>query len=142
MTSPTLPSLSESPSRLCAFERDGEDIKCTHCGFRLERYPEGPFPYANCVPPRPVAPPAGAGTELKKLLGKIGIKATPNCKCNARARHMDMAGLQWCRDNIETISGWLAEESAARHLPYFPEAGKRLIQYSIYRASKAPGARP
>jgi hypothetical protein len=99
----------------------------------------GVMPYANCTPP---APPAGAGTELKKLLGLIGIKATPNCKCNARARRMDLEGIQWCKDNVELISGWLAEESANRGLPYIALAGRRLIKFAIRKAEKDPNAKP
>jgi hypothetical protein len=140
MPQPTSPS--PEITRLCAFERDGAGIVCTHCGFRLDPWPGEALPYANCVPPRPVAPTGGAGTELKKLLGKVGIKATPNCKCNSRARHMDAMGLQWCRDNIAEISGWLAEESASRGLPYVHAVGERLVKYAISRAEKDPHARP
>jgi hypothetical protein len=55
---------------------------------------------------------------------------------------MDEKGLQWCRDNEELISSWLAEEAAKRHLPYSQFAGKKLLQLAIYRGSKTPGARP
>jgi hypothetical protein len=86
----------------------------------------------------------GPGTELKKLLGKIGITASPTCSCNARARQMDERGIQWCRDNLDEIAGWLAEEAKKRNLPFVRFAGKKLVQLAISRAEKAgrAGGRP
>jgi hypothetical protein len=56
---------------------------------------------------------------------------------------MDEKGLQWCRDNVDLIAGqWLAEEAAKRKLPYSVAAGKKLVEISIWRASKWPEARP
>ena len=55
---------------------------------------------------------------------------------------MDAQGLQWCRDNVETISGWLKEEADKRKLPYVEVAGKTLIRLSISRAAKWPEALP
>ncbi len=56
----------------------------------------------------------GVGTELKKLLSKIGIVATPNCKCNARAEEMDNRGISWCELNTALILEWLKEETENR----------------------------
>lgn len=78
----------------------------------------------------------GVGTELKKLLGRIGIVATPNCKCNARAKLMDERGIPWCENNVETICDWLQEEAANRKLPFLRAAGKALIYMAIRRAKK------
>jgi hypothetical protein len=77
---------------------------------------------------------SGAGTELKKLLNKIGIKASPTCSCNKRAISMDKNGIQWCEDNIDTIVGWLKEEATKRKLPFIEYAAKMLIKRAINNA--------
>ena len=79
---------------------------------------------------------AGPGTELKKLLSKVGIKATPNCSCNAKAKAMDKRGVEWCEQNVETICDWLQEEATKRKLPFLRAAGKALIYMAIRRAKK------
>jgi hypothetical protein len=86
---------------------------------------------------------AGPGTELKKLLKSLGIEAKPNCSCNKRALLMDENESKapgWCEENIETISGWLAEESKKRGLPYIASAGKLLIRMAIRRAKRGNGS--
>lgn len=77
-----------------------------------------------------------AGLELKKLLSRIGIKANPNCSCNARANAMDKNGIEWCEQNVETICDWLQEEAAKRKLPFVRLAGKAIINLAIRRAKK------
>jgi len=79
---------------------------------------------------------AGAGTELKKLLGKIGIIAAPGCSCNSRAALMDKNGPDWCQEHLEEIIGWLGEESAKRHLPFIPAAARLLVKRAIGNARK------
>ena len=59
----------------------------------------------------PPPPNAGPGTELKKLLSRIGITPKAGCKCLARAVEMDIRGCEWCEANIDTIVGWLREEA-------------------------------
>jgi hypothetical protein len=73
---------------------------------------------------------------MKALLAKIGIVASPTCSCNKRAKIMDEKGCDWCEANIDTISGWLAEEAKKRKLPYAHAAGKMLIRLAIRRARK------
>jgi hypothetical protein len=53
----------------------------------------------------------GPGTELKKLLKSYGVTPAKHCNCNARSREMDRRGVEWCRQNIATIIGWLKEEA-------------------------------
>jgi hypothetical protein len=79
----------------------------------------------------------GAGTELKKLLKKIGITASPNCSCNARAKTMDNNGIEWCEKNIDTIIGWLKEEATKRGLPFIDMAGRILVKKAIKNAKKS-----
>jgi len=86
---------------------------------------------------------SGPGTELKKLLSRIGIVATPDCSCNARAALMDANGPDWCAANRTLIIAWLAEEAAKRKVPFtnlpLPfnamSAGK-IVDFAIHRARK------
>lgn len=87
------------------------------------------------------APTHGAGTELKKLLQKVGITASPDCSCNARARLMDERGIEWCEANVEEIVGWLREEATKRRLPFVDMAGRMLVRRAITNARRADGHR-
>jgi hypothetical protein len=55
---------------------------------------------------------------------------------------MDRRGIQWCRDNVDLISSWLAEEAGKRKLPYVNAAGKAAILLAIRRGSRYPEALP
>lgn len=113
----------------CVIEDNGDLITVdeTHPAYPRSQTPVRP----------PSAPAGGAGTELKALLAKVGIKASPTCSCNTRAKIMDDNGIEWCEQNVETICDWLAEESAKRKLPFVRMAGKALIHLAIRRAKKA-----
>jgi hypothetical protein len=89
------------------------------------------------APPMPLIAGQGPGTELKKMLAKIGITATPTCSCNARAQTMDTNGIQWCKDNTDTIVSWLREEATKRGLPFVDFAGKIIVKRAISLAEKA-----
>lgn len=78
----------------------------------------------------------GTGTELKKLLKMMGITPAPNCSCNAKAKFMNQKGIQWSKDNINIIVGWLKEEATKRNLPFFTYGAKKLVELAIYRAEK------
>lgn len=78
----------------------------------------------------------GPGTELKKILALVGITATPNCSCNARAAEMDRQGCSWCEEHIDTIVGWLREEAEKRGLPFLDAAGRLLVRRAIRNARK------
>jgi hypothetical protein len=84
--------------------------------------------------------PHGPGTELKKILAKVGITATPDCSCNARAAEMDRQGVEWCEANLDTIVGWLREQAEARGLPFLGVAGRMLVRRAISNARKAVAA--
>jgi hypothetical protein len=86
---------------------------------------------------RPLRPsPSGAGTELKRLLQRIGIRATAGCRCHAHVRQMDEQGTAWCRENLPTIVGWLQEEAAGRRLPFAHAAAAALVRLAIRRAER------
>jgi hypothetical protein len=101
-------------------------------GQRAEQ-PALPEPAVEQPPPDDNGP----GAQLKKMLAKIGIRATPTCSCNARARYMDFMGVVWCEKNIDTIIGWLKEESDKRRLPFIEFAARALINRAIKLAKKA-----
>ncbi len=96
------------------------------------------------APPQPLPPipTRGPGNELKKLLATVGITATPDCSCNARARTMDGRGCDWCEEHIDEIVGWLREEAGRRKLPFVDAAGRMLVRRAIRNARKAEPAGP
>jgi len=84
--------------------------------------------------PKTPEPKCLAGTELKALLGWLGIDATPDCPCNDRAGHMDRMGCQWVKDNVEEVVDWLGEEARRRGLPFIRLSGKALVLLAVRQA--------
>jgi hypothetical protein len=112
----------------CVVSHDGDEwtIDVEHPAYpRVSRLPEPPAP-----------PTHGPGTELKKLLAKVGITASPDCACNARAAEMDRQGVEWCEANLDTIVGWLREQAEARGLPFLDLAGRLLVRRAISNARR------
>jgi hypothetical protein len=97
------------------------------------------YPRVSRLPEPPAPPPHRPGTELKKLLARVGITATPDCACNARAAEMDRREQEtpgWCEANIDTIVGWLREQAEARGLPFLDLAGRMLVRRAISNARR------
>lgn len=86
---------------------------------------------------RPAMAAKGAGTELKKLLAKIGITAEGDCKCNKRAAYINQMGIEWAEQNIDEIVGYLRESAQERGLPFVDMAGRVLVKRAIHNAKKA-----
>jgi hypothetical protein len=78
----------------------------------------------------------GVGTELKKILGFIGINSSPNCSCNAKAKMMNEKGVEWCKNNIDVIVSWLKEEASKRNLPFYSFIAKKLVKIAIGRVER------
>lgn len=81
----------------------------------------------------------GPGTELKKLLSKMGIKYTSGCKCSDRAKHMDYMEQKdpgWTERNIEEVVDWMQQEAKNRNLPFLRTPAKLLVKLAIRRAKK------
>jgi hypothetical protein len=114
----------------CVISTNGDQVTVdeTHEAYPRAKPAAGGVSCARC---------GGAGTELKKMLGRIGIRSTPSCKCNARAREMDARGVAWCADNLETVVGWLREESERRKLPFLAPAARLLVRRAIKNARAA-----
>lgn len=85
----------------------------------------------------PARPPSGPGTELKKLLKLVGITATPNCPCNARAAQMDAWGPDECEKRLDEIVDWLGEEAGRRRIPFVRMAATQVVRLAIRRARNA-----
>jgi hypothetical protein len=95
------------------------------------------YPRVSRLPEPPTLPLShGPGTELKKLLARVGITASPDCSCNARAAEMDRHGVEWCETNIDTIVEWLREQATARGLPFLDVAGRLLVKRAIRNARR------
>ena len=85
----------------------------------------------------PTTKTTGPGTELANILKILGIDAREKgCSCRSHAKKMDREGPQWCRDNIETILGWLEKEAKKRKLPFIKTAAKQVVLLAIRRAEK------
>ncbi len=78
----------------------------------------------------------GPGTELKRLLAKLGIAVTADCPCNERAALMDSNGWAWCEQNLETIIGWMREESARRGMIFVAFGARFLAKRAIAKARR------
>jgi hypothetical protein len=129
-------------STQCAFiqmqtEGDGRwpVFKCSQCSLVVSA-PSAPIAICRLNASTEQPPTHGPGTELKKLLAKVGIVSSPDCSCNARAAEMDRQGVEWCEANIDTIVGWLREQAEARGLPFLDIAGRLLVRRAIANARR------
>jgi len=77
----------------------------------------------------------GPGTELKALLAKIGIHASPTCGCNKMAKKMDEWG-QESLNHIEEIVDVMEETAKKRKLPFLRTAGRILVRQACRIARK------
>jgi len=79
----------------------------------------------------PSTPITGPGSRLKAILGRLGIKSMGGCRCNARAREMDLRGPDWCLAHIDQIVLWLREEATRRKLFFADWPARLLIRLAI-----------
>lgn len=81
----------------------------------------------------------GPGTELSRLLRRLGIDTVPGCHCRAKAMLMDAWGTDECSkpERIEEIVAVMREEAKARGLPFIDAAGRLLVKRAIQNARKA-----
>jgi hypothetical protein len=107
-----------------------------HTRIKLQQYYKLPSQEFECPFGKKFTKKGKPGTELKKLLKRVGITATGNCSCNARAKQMDLKGVEWCKANVETIVGWLQEEAEKRSLPFFEWLAVKIVQRAIKNAER------
>jgi hypothetical protein len=114
-------TLAEASPCIVSEEGDNLVVNVDHPAFpRLSRFPQ-------------------PGTSLKLLLASCPLKivAEPDCACLSRADEMDRMERQtpgWCRENIETIVGWLKEQADARGLPFSSLVAKLIVRRAIRTA--------
>lgn len=75
-----------------------------------------------------------AGAELTKIIAWLGFEYTPDCPCEKHARQMDNKGCKWCRENLDTIVGWLKVEAKKQKLPFSKFIARRIVLVAIRRA--------
>ena len=78
----------------------------------------------------------GPGTELKALLAKFGIHASPTCGCNAMAQKMNEWGEE-SLDHIDEIVDVMQETAAKRGLPFVRVVGAQLVKTAVRRWKRA-----
>lgn len=79
----------------------------------------------------------GAGTELKKLLARFGIVASPGCSCNAMAARMDALGPDGSQAIIPEVLAVMRREAERRGLPFIEAAALLLVKKAIRNARKS-----
>jgi hypothetical protein len=102
------------------------------------------YPRVSRLPEPPAPRPHGPGTELSKLLKRLGIEPTPTCQCRAKAQEMDMWGCDECSkpERIDEVVAVMRAEAEARGLPFLDVAGRMLVRRAIQNARKAAAATP
>lgn len=116
--------------RFCPFTLNADGLwQCPDCGWIYKRKAEK-SPRRNC--PKKLTPEQlaqreaaraeqeeaakhGPGTQLHKLITKFtGEKITASCGCKSHIAEMNRNGPAWCRENVDTIIGWMEEEIERR----------------------------
>lgn len=90
-------------------------------------------------PPAETPRSHGPGTELSKLLKRLGINPTPTCACRAKAQEMDQWGPDECErpERIDEVVAVMRSEAEARGLPFLDLAGRMLVRRAIKNARKS-----
>jgi len=128
---------TDIPTIACVY--DNATSACSVCGVRM------PHQHAirNCT--SQAAPPThGPGTELSKLLKRLGISPTPTCACRAMQQKMDAWGCDECEqpERIDEVVAVMRAEAEARGLPFLDMAGRMLVRRAIANARKAAPPSP
>jgi hypothetical protein len=142
-------------SIFCKWVESDETWTCSQCNAVVLKSAVPDKPFAACrvgaeahgVPFRDVAIAerkperfervlVGPGTELKKLISKVGIKPSPGCQCNSHAVQMNLWGPDECERKIDLIVGWLREEATRRRLPFVDTLARMLVKRAISNARK------
>ena len=116
----------------CVVSQDGDEwtIDVEHPAYpRVSRLPEPPtLPLSH-----------GPGTELSRLLKRLGINPTPTCQCRAMSQKMDQWGCDECErpERIDEVVAVMRAEAEARGLPFLDVAGRMLVRRAIQNARRA-----
>jgi len=155
-----LPYQPLSPSQACALESKEDHWECRRCGTKIRRsLVSAGVPFLVCRKPEfssadvlPVQESAGeswkrvdrvdrsaggVGTELTKLLHKIGITHKPGCQCGSRAALLDKMTPEQVAEKTDTVVGWMREEANRRGLPFLDLPARLLVKRAIRNARKS-----
>jgi hypothetical protein len=132
---------------LCQYDASGTCKQCGHIAESLQLYRNCPAVVASHeIEQRAKAahqlvmpPPAhGPGTELSRLLKRLGIEPTPTCACRAKAAEMDAWGCDECSkpERIDEVVAVMRAEATARGLPFLDIAGRLLVRRAISNARR------
>jgi hypothetical protein len=114
----------------CVVSQDGDEWTIdTESEFypRVSRLPEPPPPATH-----------GPGTELSRLLKRIGINPTPTCQCREMSQKMDQWGCDEASkpERIDEVVAVMRAEAEARGLPFLDIAGRLLVRRAISNARR------
>lgn len=110
--------------------------KCKNCSRAIVNDSVTP-PSGTCQQPIAIKPvPPGVGSQIKSILGRMGIKASKGCGCNRKAQEIDRKGLSWAKKNKGKIVSMLQEEAAKRSLPFSRTAATGLVNLAIWTAPR------
>lgn len=117
----------------CIIKREGDKL------WVDEHHDKYPNERGESRPLRPNTPQpsGGPGTELHKILKKLGLSPVEGCKCKGRARKMDEWGPDICEDRINEIVGWMEEEAKKRKKWFVRWPAKTIVLIAIKKARKA-----
>lgn len=90
----------------------------------------------NLFPRTLESDPNGPGTILSGMISALGIQSSANCSCKRHAIEMNTKGPDWCEQNMDTIVGWLREESEKRKLPFIETVAKLMISRAISKSRR------
>lgn len=100
-------------------------------------FDNNPAKFLRSLFPRTIAEdPHGPGTILAQMIKSVGIQMTENCSCRRHAIEMNKQGNDWCEKNMDTIVGWLRDESKRRKLPFIDAIGKLVVGRAIKKSRK------
>lgn len=98
----------------------------------LNKLGDDPQSYLQSLFPKTLeSDPDGPGTILSNMIATMGIKTTPTCSCKRHAIEMNEKGNEWCEANMQTILGWLRQESEKRKLPFIETVAKMIVLRAI-----------
>ena len=78
----------------------------------------------------------GVGTNVKKYLLRLGIRAKGRCHCEDMAAMMDASGPAWCRENLDAILDSMSESAKILGVPFVRVAAKALVWRAIRKEEK------
>lgn len=110
--------------------------KCRNCARAIVNDSSKP-PEGTCT--MPIAQenvPPGVGSQIKRILGRLGIKASKSCGCNQKAKDIDRLGVSWAKKNKAKIVAMLKEEAGKRRLPFSSTAATGLVNLAIWTAPR------